>query len=645
MKKKAAPKTKPAVTLDLTQMSEKKARLESIKRELKEELFGIDEVIDKVIDSIRTWYLIPEVITYPVIINLFGLTGTGKTQLVRSLVKKLKFNNRYVEIPMDADSRSWGPSKLADIIQSSSIREGEPGIVFLDEFQRFRTMDGGEEVKVEKYQDIWQLLSDGRFYIDYTYYETLMMDIAYSKYQIDQDADDDDDAPPTKKRGGKKDDNRWERKYHVYPYEAQKLKRMFKLKEPLEEVMTWTVDEILQLRCDFLKDEKANDFVDYTKCLIFICGNLDEALYISKGVNDCDTDADTFYEMSRTINVNDIKSALHERFRPEQIARLGNNIIIYPSLSKKTYERIIEHHCGGYLAAVERLAGIRFTPDQSVFNAIYANSVYPTQGTRPVFSSIHKIFTGPLSDCVLWALESGADKLTLAIDSLRKVLVCSDGVGGVCEISVDLELDAIKAKNSLDLKSLVAVHEAGHAVVYTVLNRMCPLEININLSSFTGGYTLGKKRTVETKKDILNTMMIYLAGLVAEEEAFGSDFRSCACEVDITTATRIASKYVRRWAFDGNVATMLDENECNFYRNEWQESNAVIDGLLKEARDQARAILTANREFWKETINLLLGSTKQNKDTYHSLASQYVPDLATEERDVTARYNELIKLL
>ena len=66
-----------------TQIAERSARLAQVATELKAELFGIDAVIDRVIDSLRAWYVLPEIINRPVIICLWGLTGTGKTQLTR----------------------------------------------------------------------------------------------------------------------------------------------------------------------------------------------------------------------------------------------------------------------------------------------------------------------------------------------------------------------------------------------------------------------------------------------------------------------------------------------------------------------------------------------------------------------------------
>ena len=55
-------------------ISERSAQLRHIAAELKTELFGIDDIIDRVIDTIRAWYVLPDIINRPVIVNLWGLT-------------------------------------------------------------------------------------------------------------------------------------------------------------------------------------------------------------------------------------------------------------------------------------------------------------------------------------------------------------------------------------------------------------------------------------------------------------------------------------------------------------------------------------------------------------------------------------------
>jgi len=82
--------------------------LARVREEIRAELFGIDPIIDRVIDAVRAWYVLPEVIQRPVIVCLWGLTGTGKTQLVRLLAQKLGFYDRFVEVQMDGFSNGAG---------------------------------------------------------------------------------------------------------------------------------------------------------------------------------------------------------------------------------------------------------------------------------------------------------------------------------------------------------------------------------------------------------------------------------------------------------------------------------------------------------------------------------------------------------
>ena len=131
---------------------------------------------------------------------------------------------------------------------------------------------------------------------------------------------------------------------------------------------------------------------DYSRLLVFVCGNLDEMYEdLATSVDDCDSDADIFHAMTGKLSVIDVKQALNQRFKPEQVARLGNEHVIYPSLSRRAYEQVIAQGCARYVRDSQARCGLRFELADSVYAQIYANAVFPAQGTRPLFSSLHAI--------------------------------------------------------------------------------------------------------------------------------------------------------------------------------------------------------------------------------------------------------------
>jgi cell division protease FtsH len=56
---------------------------------LKSEFVGIDKQIDEIMDNVRTWYIYPQLQVRPLVINLFGMSGIGKTSLVKRISQLL----------------------------------------------------------------------------------------------------------------------------------------------------------------------------------------------------------------------------------------------------------------------------------------------------------------------------------------------------------------------------------------------------------------------------------------------------------------------------------------------------------------------------------------------------------------------------
>ena len=566
------------------QLALRNQQLQEIAAQLKTELFGIDPVIDRVIDSVRAWYVLPELVTRPVIVCLWGLTGTGKTQLVRRLAQLLGFYDRFVEVQMDGFSNgaSWrGAQSISGMLAQSGVREGEPGILALDEFQRFRTIDNKRgEVRVERYQDVWALLSDGRMPPALSLLGDIESSIAEAAYDAERA-----DADEAKRR------------FKLSSWEAQELRRNLKLDEPLLEVMGWAPDQIQERLRAFRENGQQQWETDYSRLLIFVCGNLDEMYEdIATSVDDCDSDADTFHALTGKLSVIDVKQALNKRFKPEQVARLGNEHVIYPSLCRRAYEQLIDQGSARYALEAAAGCGLHFDVGVSVREQIYANAVFPAQGTRPLFSSLHAILGSGLAKAALWALERGAE-------AGETVGLTADGHSLIAHwrsqsqaIASPFEINRLRQRNNPDFRALLAVHEAGHGLVHALLFGRAPQEIKIHVASFEGGYNAYTSRKVWSRRNLLDSICTSLAGRAAELLVFGLALSSSGAESDLRKATETAARMVRHLGHGArigriDVSTNSEDNLCT----DVDASNASIEALLQTEHARAMKMIETHR--------------------------------------------------
>lgn len=127
--------------INQAELDSKKQVLDHAKKELKTYFIGIDHIIDDLMDYIQIWYLIPELLSRPVIVNLWGMTGVGKTDLIRRLVKLLNFQDRFLEIELsNVDSTNFSTS-VSSILSAGEMNDDKPSILLFDEIQRFNTIE------------------------------------------------------------------------------------------------------------------------------------------------------------------------------------------------------------------------------------------------------------------------------------------------------------------------------------------------------------------------------------------------------------------------------------------------------------------------------------------------------------------------
>ena len=146
------------------QLIDRRAVLAKAAETLKSEFIGLDKVIDDVIESISSWFLFPNLQDRPVIVNLWGMTGVGKSSLVKRLSQLIGFNKKYYRFDIGEKSVSeWIIKKnLTEIYERDN---GVPVILAFDEFQHARTMDEeGKEIDQASSRIVWEILDNGKFH-------------------------------------------------------------------------------------------------------------------------------------------------------------------------------------------------------------------------------------------------------------------------------------------------------------------------------------------------------------------------------------------------------------------------------------------------------------------------------------------------
>ena len=285
--------------IDKDRLRERGAVLELLGTRLKNDFVGIDDIIDSLLDYIQVWYLMPEILTRPIIVCLWGMTGVGKTDLVRKLVQYLSFQERFAEVELvNTDTTTYFNSVNA-MLKANGIVDNKPSIVLFDEIQRFYTLESdGTPVQSTKFNDFWELLSDGRLAKrekeDFDYYISDLMFNQRQRNRRPSDASLTDD--PMQETVG--------------IWEARNFKKMLELEEDVVDIADMSKKQMLELILEAKSQRSVFEPVDYSQTLIIISGNLDEAFQMASHTSDSEVDADIYHAFTKKITAVDIKNAL-----------------------------------------------------------------------------------------------------------------------------------------------------------------------------------------------------------------------------------------------------------------------------------------------------------------------------------------------
>lgn len=190
------------------------------------------------------------------------------------------------------------------------------------------------------------------------------------------------------------------------------------------------------------------------------------------------------------------------------------------------------------------------------------------------------------------------------------------------EESIEVVIAGYQRKGAVispEEKKVIAYHEIGHALVAAMQKNSAPVHKITIIPRTNGalGYTMqiDENDSVLMKKEMLfNKIVTITGGRSAEELVFGSITSGAAN--DIEQATRIARSMVTRLGMTEEFDMMATEVVTNQYLGGdtslacSQETAGRIDAkvlsIIKEAHEQARQILSENRDKLDVLANFLL---------------------------------------
>ncbi|MCI0619540.1 ATP-dependent zinc metalloprotease FtsH [Candidatus Wolfebacteria bacterium] len=160
-------------------------------------------------------------------------------------------------------------------------------------------------------------------------------------------------------------------------------------------------------------------------------------------------------------------------------------------------------------------------------------------------------------------------------------------------------------------KEITAYHEAGHALVGSVLPHADPVhKVSVIARGHAGGYTISlplEERRLRSKKDFLDQIAMTLGGYAAEEMVFGDI--TTGPSNDLQVASAIARDMVTRYGMSEKIGPIALEGEGGrtmfghpgVDREEYSDKlaemiDAEVEGIMREAQKRAKQVLTKHRK-------------------------------------------------
>lgn len=202
-------------------------------------------------------------------------------------------------------------------------------------------------------------------------------------------------------------------------------------------------------------------------------------------------------------------------------------------------------------------------------------------------------------------------------------------------------------------KLITAYHEAGHAILFEVLETLDPVHIvSVIPTGFAGGYTMpipSNDRMYQSKTYMTETIMSLLGGRVAEKLMM-NDITTGASN-DIERATKIARAMVTRFGMSDEIGPIQfgqDESEVflgrdishskNYSESSAMKIDAEVKAIIDMCHNRTLEILETHKDVLENSAQLLV---EKERITGHEFRKLF-PTGILKEKETLESINELL---
>jgi cell division protease FtsH len=182
-------------------------------------------------------------------------------------------------------------------------------------------------------------------------------------------------------------------------------------------------------------------------------------------------------------------------------------------------------------------------------------------------------------------------------------------------------------------KEITAYHEAGHAIVSSILPFADPVhKISIISRGRAAGYTLKlptEERKLQSRKEFLDDIAVSLGGYVAEQMIFGD--MTTGASNDLQVSTSLARDMVTRYGMSEKIGPIALESpqgkpmfgngvsDKDYSDKVASEIDSEVSKIMMDAKEKAERVLLENKAVFEAVSRRLIEIETIEREEYESI--------------------------